>query len=374
VDFYYYILYGEANYTIDLQIGFDYNDIGPGETPLDAFGVSGETSYGAAVHTSNGPNNASMHTTLPDGLYWAAVRVTDNNSDQSVYIWPDQVHLTPQFSCVVLDDPQSQAPSNRDVSKLVSDLEFLYGSGTVDTIDLSLGNLAPNDLDGYDLIAWPSDRGTYTGGWPVYNTPTFWTRGSGNPGANIVEVHRAHDAGSSVLLVGQYAIINTQYADNINPGPLRRISAQQDSGSYSLYWFGSVPGIAGGQGSRFRGSALSVPNSLGSTGGFRNYEASYVGWRCPGVFHLGTGGSQYLKSGQQSATYRNGYWFSAGYSTSYSASSWVIHRTTEARLVTLPENWGDLSATQLNGVSRSRVLENCLCAGEVGSVFNSPNT
>ena len=45
VTFSYMIISGEAPYTIDLQLGFDFNDIGPGETELDAFGDSGETHY-----------------------------------------------------------------------------------------------------------------------------------------------------------------------------------------------------------------------------------------------------------------------------------------------------------------------------------------
>ena len=327
--------------------------------------------YGAAVHTGNGPNNASMHTTLPDDLYWVAVRVTDDNSDQSVYIWPDQVLLVPGFNAVVLEDPQSLAVSGRDVTKLVSDWEFLYGSGTADTIDLSLGDLAPFDLDGYDCIIWPVDRNTKPGPLAAYNPPCYWTKGSGN--ANITEVHRAHDAGATVLMVGQYAIIAAQMCDSQSPPPLRAISAQQDTGTYSLYWFGDVM-YGSGSGEQFRGTALSVPNSLGSGGGWRSWESNPVGWRWSGCFHLGSGGSQYLKSSTDSANYRNGYWFGCGYSTSYSASSWVINRNNEARLVTIPENYGDLTSSQLNGRSRAEVLENCLCAGEVASVFNSPNT
>ncbi|MBN2081964.1 hypothetical protein JW859_07130, partial [bacterium] len=100
VTFNYLVQYGQAPYTIDLQMGFDYNDIGAGETALDAFGRSGETDYGVAVEPANGALTTDMAIdTLPDGDYYAAVRVTDSADPtaQAIFIWPDMVTLAPGF-------------------------------------------------------------------------------------------------------------------------------------------------------------------------------------------------------------------------------------------------------------------------------------
>ena len=97
VTFSYMIISGEAPYTIDLQLGFDFNDIGLGETELDVFGDSGETHYAIDTYPSRGAYSTVMNVILPDGEYWAAARVTDNLGDQDVYVWAiSKVPLYPQ--------------------------------------------------------------------------------------------------------------------------------------------------------------------------------------------------------------------------------------------------------------------------------------
>jgi len=105
VTFSYVIQFGQGPYTIDLQMGFDYNDIGPGETELDAFGASGETDYAVDTWPGLGSHSSVMDCTdLPDGDYYAAIRVTDNLGDQDVFIWPDMVTLAPGYLLLELCD------------------------------------------------------------------------------------------------------------------------------------------------------------------------------------------------------------------------------------------------------------------------------
>ncbi|MBN2081962.1 hypothetical protein JW859_07120, partial [bacterium] len=153
VTFSYLIRYGQPNYTVDLQMGFDYNDIGLGETEIDAFGRSGETQYGIATHTASGTYSTTINvTTLADGDYIPAIRVTDDNGDVDVFVWPDLCPLWPGTAYVVIDDTAYSCPT-----QLQADLTTVWG----DTVPLIQSTaVGSTTLQDYSLVFWVCGFGT----------------------------------------------------------------------------------------------------------------------------------------------------------------------------------------------------------------------
>jgi hypothetical protein len=256
----YYIEYGNPNYVVDLQMGFDYNDIGPGETELDAFGDSGETQFGVDTHTSSGTYSTEMHvTTLADGEYYMAVRVTDvdGTGDQEVYVWPDLVPLFPDTAWVVVDDTSYNCPP-----MMQDDLEDVLGS-TVPLIQSSA--VGSTTLADYSLVFWicgyassPSeltnternylmdymDDGGNVILWIVVDT-RFYSYDSGNYQLNYIGFNRT--GGFNHIGIGGYMSFPTSGSGvptspiRSGPGgnPLNYVNSW--SGNYPYAYYGLIP-------------------------------------------------------------------------------------------------------------------------------------
>jgi len=149
VTFNYFIKYGTPNYTMDFQVGY---------VPGNAFGdpADGETIMGATTHSSNGANTYTMSvTTLPDGDYWVAARVTDSSvpEETSMYYWAAQVPLYPSLAWAIVDDTPYLCPT-----QMQSDATTIFGS-TVPV--LQSYTVTSSVLADYTLVWWICGRSSY---------------------------------------------------------------------------------------------------------------------------------------------------------------------------------------------------------------------
>ncbi|MCH7472461.1 hypothetical protein IIA79_05865, partial [bacterium] len=408
IDFHFISSFGTGPYSVNVVF---YNEAEGQFIGYELGFAGGATFDGQGAHAGN-----VLLAEIPDGDWWMIATITDGSGGGGTdkYIWPDQAAFPPApdagspagdhddpgglVMSVVLIDPLAQSPpgapevpGGRGAIKMVADLEYLYGEGNVDMIDLGATTLSPGDLDIYNLIVWPSDRSTWTGGSGILDAPSFYTLGP--DGENVDEVHRAHtENGASVMLVGQYALINGhRTSDYVNR--LRPITALRDSSEpFSLWWFGSVPGP--GEGAFwFNEPARSVPNwylkygvNKWEEGEFDledpfnpNLKNGSIGWSCAGVFDIFVNPHRNLKSATNEEYSKEACaWFAGGSGWNYGGGAWAIHDN-GGRLITVPVNWGDVADWQnYNGYSRyyerHHILENILCAGEEDSIFNSPIT
>ena len=260
VIFGYFIQYGNPNYVVDLQMGFDYADIGPGEDELDAFGDSGETQYGAATHTVSGTYSTTMHvTTIPDGDYLAAIRVTDANGsgDQAVYVWPGLCPLFPGTAWAVIDDTPYSCPP-----QMQTDLQTIWG-GTVPLIQSSA--VGASTLADYSLVFWICGYNTYpselttternylmdymdNGGnvvlWIVVDT-SFYSYDSGNYQLNYIGFNRT--GGFNHIGSGGYMVFPTT-GSGVPTSPIRDgpggngINEMHSwAGNYPYAYYGLIP-------------------------------------------------------------------------------------------------------------------------------------
>ena len=393
IDFHFISSFGTGPYSVNVVF---YNEAEGQFIGYELGFAGGATFDGEGAHAGN-----VLFAEIPDGDWWMIATITDSSGGGGTdkYIWPDQAAFPPApdagspagdhdgpggvVMSVVLIDPLAESPpgvpevpGGRGAIKMVTDLEYLYGEGNVDTIDLEEFTLSPGDLDMYNLIVWPSDRSTW--GRRIEKASSYTL---GPDGENVDEVLRAHtENGASVMLVGQYALINGNKTSD-HGYRLRPITALRDGpGSITLFWFGSVPGAGEGVAYQLREPAGSVPNS-GLESGFttweeedENGENGSIGWRCPGLFDAYVNPHRNLKSATNEEYSIEGCdWFATAYLEFYSGGAWAIHNN-GGRLITLPMNWGDVTDAQENGYARYHLLENILCAGEEDSIFNSPVT
>lgn len=371
----YLIKFGQTPFTMELDPAYD--------------GVFGPTTISLGVKATGGAKTDVAAITALPGNYTFAIRVTDTavppppGINTATYVWPNPVTLGIPMQMAIMDDPFSQAPSNRDVTKMQADWEALWGAGTTTIItnaQLNAG-LASNALNSYKVVAWPVD---VVGGTVPYNVSLKYTLGPGN--ANRTAVLNAHNQaypnGTSVIMAGAHMLMNSQIANSISPGPICTISPYNHNGSgWSLWWFGSLPGPGATVAHVMRAPANSVPNVVTGMNTAASFEAGFIGWRCPGIFDIQTG-SINLKSTNLPVDYPAGncLWFGTAYFTNYSGCAWAIRQTgypggapdRRARLIGITENYGDIM-NNVNGNTRAHMLENMLCAGVATSQFNSPN-
>jgi hypothetical protein len=345
----YNIKFGIPNFTVQLDPAYD-----------GVFGPAFITISPGGGYTSGGAKTNIVPITALEGNYSFAVRVMDTNAppnNTSTYVWPNAVSLRRPLNFAILSDPLSQG-GNLAVTNLQSDLGFLYGAGSVTTINLASGTLTSGQLNTYDCIFWCSDipfsaaGGTWVSGNTNYpQAPFGFTLGTSS--GNVTEVVNQVNSGKTFFYGGGGA-----------RGLARTTTVGTSLAPYtnaSTWWFDGPTGNY----HNFEGVLQTVPNIAA---GFDTWRSGSLG-PARQVQNIGTTQGTSTKCVRG---YFTGIGFVAGaFRTGIGAGL--------GRAFELNFNYGDMTATQgatIGGGLRQRhlLLENMLCMGSAASRFNSPNT
>ena len=369
IDLYFKLFGGTMPYT---QVEFDYN-YDPSAGWNEASPSVGLVTVDPLPMDHWGAYHGTITCSVPTDpwLGFMALRVTDTDGATSVYWYPTQQNWHQIVRAAVLSDPLSQAPIDpgktykRDVQKIYDDLTFLYSSsgGTVTVINLAT-TLTPGQLNGYNLIVWPSDRAVFSDA-----SPYGATNGAGN--GNIIEVARAHTQnGASVFLVGNsfwQKIINSTAVpqwDVINP----------NTGTYHSYYSGTPAG-----GTQLLANVNIVPNNL-TGGNLKRRVTNQINPGMNGPWWYYTWG---LRSLDDPTNYpvANCANFMSAYSdgsTSYIAGAYARKATgKKGNLNLVILNYGDLADFQPATARfwpRAASLENILCCAQPAPCLIHPSS